>query len=447
MATQAEDPASVLEQFMHEAANLPAEINYMMEEIQAKDKEMQKFLTSINSKDTTLQKHVKANSSMQPHPKETEFADAVRKNYDLCSELQAQKIHLSEKACAMLERQVKKLDMKIRELQNDGQLADGPPLPSIFNKKPDAPRPFVDGPSSNLPLQAASVSALNTNAHRLNQQVAAAMRQGPPRQVSQFPVVSAPTQRSSAPATPAAALQQQRQQDRELSAGADSKRRKPNVPPGTLNMPAQPSSLRQSSLGPATPKAGTPTGGSRAGSIPRTLGQQGTANKKVGITKKGPAHPAVNKLKTKHTKHARLSSAGRKKGQSPSIRGGRGATAASEEDSVLSSGDPSDTDASQSRSRRGTKKSQAEDTEMADDEDIEDDDAEDDRRYCTCNQRSYGEMVACENDDCPYQWFHTGCLNMKKVPDEDEDWYCPTCRQKPEIIERMKQKQKQKMKK
>eukprot|EP00183_Erythrolobus_madagascarensis_P007171 CAMPEP_0185846996 /NCGR_PEP_ID=MMETSP1354-20130828/2434_1 /TAXON_ID=708628 /ORGANISM="Erythrolobus madagascarensis, Strain CCMP3276" /LENGTH=226 /DNA_ID=CAMNT_0028547231 /DNA_START=52 /DNA_END=729 /DNA_ORIENTATION=+ len=25
-------------------------------------------------------------------------------------------------------------------------------------------------------------------------------------------------------------------------------------------------------------------------------------------------------------------------------------------------------------------------------------------RYCLCNQVSYGEMVACENDSCPHEW-------------------------------------------
>ena len=29
---------------------------------------------------------------------------------------------------------------------------------------------------------------------------------------------------------------------------------------------------------------------------------------------------------------------------------------------------------------------------------------------------------------------------MKKIPDEDEDWYCPTCREEPEIIKKMKEK-------
>jgi len=447
-----EDCASVLEQFIHDAANLPAEINHMMEEIQAKDKELQKFLQAINNKDGNIQKHIKLHGVLTPHPKENEYAEVIKKNYELCSDLQRQKVALSEKAYNLLERQIKKFDVKIRELQSDGQLVDGPPLPSIFNRKTEPQKAFIDVAPS-LPLQAASISALNANAHRITAQMAASMQQVPVRPIPPIATITAPPpQRSSAPATPASAALQQRQRDRdrEHSLGADNKRRKLANPLAGVNLPAQPSSLRQSSLGPGTPKAGTPTATttvSRAGSIPRTTSVQptGAAAKKSSLTKKVMvSHQQVNKLKNKHTKHARLSSAGRKKGQSPSVRGGRGGTAASEEDSVLSSAEASETDASQARSRRGNKKTLADegDVEMGEEEELEDEEGEDDKRYCFCNQRSYGEMVACENDDCPFQWFHTGCLNMKKVPDEDEDWYCPTCRERPEILEKVRLKKK-----
>ncbi|KAI4458584.1 inhibitor of growth protein [Holotrichia oblita] len=31
-------------------------------------------------------------------------------------------------------------------------------------------------------------------------------------------------------------------------------------------------------------------------------------------------------------------------------------------------------------------------------------------RYCLCNQVSYGDMVACDNEDCPSEWFHYPCV-------------------------------------
>ncbi|XP_006820600.1 inhibitor of growth protein 3-like [Saccoglossus kowalevskii] len=46
-------------------------------------------------------------------------------------------------------------------------------------------------------------------------------------------------------------------------------------------------------------------------------------------------------------------------------------------------------------------------------------------RYCICNQVSYGEMVGCDNDDCPIEWFHYGCVGLTEAP--KGKWYCPQC--------------------
>ena len=64
---------------------------------------------------------------------------------------------------------------------------------------------------------------------------------------------------------------------------------------------------------------------------------------------------------------------------------------------------------------------------------------EDTREYCFCRTRSYGEMVGCENDECPYEWFHLECVGLKKPPSESVVWYCPECRTKPGIATKMKQ--------
>jgi len=46
-------------------------------------------------------------------------------------------------------------------------------------------------------------------------------------------------------------------------------------------------------------------------------------------------------------------------------------------------------------------------------------------RYCICNQVSYGDMVACDNDDCPYEWFHYPCVGITAPP--KGKWFCPKC--------------------
>ena len=58
----------------------------------------------------------------------------------------------------------------------------------------------------------------------------------------------------------------------------------------------------------------------------------------------------------------------------------------------------------------------------------EEDDGGDDRKYCTCRSVSYGNMVACDNPECPYEWFHWSCVGMTKEP--VGTWFCEECRSK-----------------
>ncbi|CAD6951118.1 unnamed protein product [Tilletia controversa] len=57
-------------------------------------------------------------------------------------------------------------------------------------------------------------------------------------------------------------------------------------------------------------------------------------------------------------------------------------------------------------------------------------DQEDQTRYCYCQQVSYGEMIACDSRDCPYEWFHLVCVNLTEAPPEGSKWYCDHCLEK-----------------
>lgn len=46
-------------------------------------------------------------------------------------------------------------------------------------------------------------------------------------------------------------------------------------------------------------------------------------------------------------------------------------------------------------------------------------------KYCVCNQTSYGDMVACDNEECPIEWFHYPCVGITAAP--KGKWYCPKC--------------------
>lgn len=46
--------------------------------------------------------------------------------------------------------------------------------------------------------------------------------------------------------------------------------------------------------------------------------------------------------------------------------------------------------------------------------------------YCICEEISYGVMICCDNDLCPIEWFHFGCVSLSRKP--KGKWYCPNCR-------------------
>ena len=52
--------------------------------------------------------------------------------------------------------------------------------------------------------------------------------------------------------------------------------------------------------------------------------------------------------------------------------------------------------------------------------------SQDERLFCYCQQRKGGQMIGCDNTNCPIEWFHMKCLELKKVP--KGKWYCPDCR-------------------
>jgi hypothetical protein len=45
--------------------------------------------------------------------------------------------------------------------------------------------------------------------------------------------------------------------------------------------------------------------------------------------------------------------------------------------------------------------------------------------YCICKRIAFGDMVACDNDECPIEWFHYTCVSLTKKP--KNSWLCPSC--------------------
>lgn len=53
--------------------------------------------------------------------------------------------------------------------------------------------------------------------------------------------------------------------------------------------------------------------------------------------------------------------------------------------------------------------------------------------YCVCHQVSFGDMIACDNENCQGgEWFHYSCVGLTPETRFRGKWYCPTCRQLPQ---------------
>jgi len=57
----------------------------------------------------------------------------------------------------------------------------------------------------------------------------------------------------------------------------------------------------------------------------------------------------------------------------------------------------------------------------------------DEPTYCLCDQISFGEMILCDNDLCPIEWFHFSCVTLTTKP--KGKWFCPNCRgERPNVM-------------
>ncbi|CCL98153.1 uncharacterized protein FIBRA_00147 [Fibroporia radiculosa] len=55
-----------------------------------------------------------------------------------------------------------------------------------------------------------------------------------------------------------------------------------------------------------------------------------------------------------------------------------------------------------------------------------DGEVDDGRTYCFCDGVSYGDMIACDDDNCEREWFHLPCIGLTVPP--EGTWFCDACR-------------------
>lgn len=377
-------------------ANIPAEVTHLMEEIQAKDVQLAAWREEIVKRDAVIQKFVRLNGSNIVNPKDEMYARTINDLYDKCEILQAEKLGLAEKAQIVLDRQIKRLDFGLRSLTVREEFPsdwNGPSLLSGSATGVSTPVVSAGGPLHSVSGNSGAPGSIPSIANAA--QIRLAQATGAGRSGQQTPTAS------------------MARSHRESSTDA-AKRRRLNTSIGT--QPASSSNLRQSSLGPGTPKASTPGPAvpSRAGSAqpPRA----GAVQKKIApIPGKRLAPPGTARDRNRSRK------SGTKKDRRRALARDRATPS--------TNASLSDSDDSASPTPSSLPRSQQDGTSDRH-RPLDDDEDEDDQQlYCYCQKVSYGDMVGCDNDNCEYQWFHWGCVGLKSEP--EGEWLCPTCKKLP----------------
>ncbi|KZL87336.1 phd-finger domain-containing protein [Colletotrichum incanum] len=418
---EALDPAIILDDWLNRVQNLPEEIRFLQDEIADRDRQYYDCVKLIEDRDGKIQKWIRANGSHETNPREETMRSQMRDNFIRADTLAAEKIALTQKLQIIMDKHLRNLDQHIKMLYDRAEPGFNDPdeCPSLIRPSAanhSAPSGRSVNPASHLMGTAITATPLSPI---INSSSPTAARAGNPQ------IRNAQSQQhaSSAPATPAASMILHRQA-RESSAGPGSgaPKRGPRSISGLGSLPTTSSNLaRHSSLGPGTPKGATSTGPNgtvRAGSAgPRSSSTK--ASSVSGVRKGTPG--AGSRKKPMSSNKSSLS----RVKKAPGSRNSPASTADSElSDAESGSGDDGDRsriDRASGTPARDGKDGDGDDSML----DAEDDEAGDDKKYCTCQNVSFGDMVACDNEDCPYEWFHWSCVGLKSEP--NGTWFCPVC--------------------
>jgi len=322
------DAAYVLEQFQQDLSNVPAEVEHYLEEIKAKDMKLYTYRKRIQHCDNQIHKYIRTHGSLSENPKEKQYSSKIGADFEHAMKIQDEKCELANKLNDLITRHLKRLDMDIKKLQNDGLLA-----PSTEPITLNANRAVSLASGLNM-----SSGGATTMIKRQSPQI-----MGPQRSTS--------FSRSSTPG------------DIPFSNGI--------VNGQSVNI-QRPLKRQKTGTG-VVSVGGTPTAVNGTNSslsvsmIPDSLGDSDAVVTVTNQIAKSGLVPRAGSI------IAAMRAGGQKMNRGQSL----------------------------------------------DDEDEENNDS---ALYCFCQQVSYGDMIACDNSECKFEWFHYGCVGLKAPP--SGLWYC-----------------------
>ncbi|KAK9452213.1 inhibitor of growth proteins N-terminal histone-binding-domain-containing protein [Limtongia smithiae] len=394
------DAAYVLEQFQQDLVTVPEEVAHYLEEIKGKDIKLFALRRRILHCDNQIQKHIRAHGALAEIPKEASYNGKIVSDLEQALKLQDEKCELAGKLHDLVTRHLKRLDVEIRKLQNDGVLApttEPVVLPAIqaLRVAASASNGSNSAAAAAANVAAAAAAAAAAAQHHHNHQMpidAAALA----TQISRGQIANA----NAAAAVFAAA-----------NAAVST-----NTPGGMAQRP--PAKRQKTSAG--------FNGMDNAAAVLALTGRTAANGSAAGIVATAASALAFNMMTADGARSipANIVNQMRASGLVPRgvvpVGNGHGQQLANSTTVKKSQ----KMQQQQHSSRSGTAAATP-----ASGEDDEDEENNDSALYCFCQQVSYGDMVACDNPDCQYEWFHYGCVGLKAPP--SGVWYCSTvCQEK-----------------
>lgn len=393
------DASTLIEDFIDDSSNLPLELKRMNDELSERRDRVEALQKVVNQRESSLQKWIRTQGSHVPNPKEAEYRKVIEEAQKKMHEILEENVMKGTEMGKLLDRRILALDKGIKKLIDRGDIPEDPELPSLLRPPMIRPPVQADGAAdlSNSEFLQSPVPPAPPyrSAGRSSAGVPLGHRTVPQQNSAGMPGLTVTV--GSLSGLPNAGTAQK---SRESSAGAPNKR--PRMT-GSLAIPQVSGNLaRQTSLGPGTPK-GQMSSSSRAGSAgPRPSKTGSAVTKRVGPPKARKSHlnkSSIHRIGRAHN------------GGSPS---------SNNDDEYLDGegGSPEDGAATSPRHRR-----RGGDLAMleGDEEDVDDN-----AKWCICETGSFGDMVQCDNANCPYEWFHWGCVGLTKAPADHSTWYCDT---------------------
>ncbi|CCA68441.1 hypothetical protein PIIN_02305 [Serendipita indica DSM 11827] len=364
--------------------NVPAEVQFLLAEMRERECRINELQMRIQPRAAQYIRHA---SKGTINDKDTQTLERVSADYELISRLSDEKVDLAHRLKDLLIKHSNRLQAELSRITNPGGDTYNRPayLPATGRASSAAlgtsgghtatsvqPESLVFSGASRTPITNV-VSTLK--AETSTAATAAASTPAP------VPVVVEPAPSVSSAPSPAATPAANKR--RRLNATQSSSSIQPATAMPAPSTPSAPRSAPRPPNGGATLAPTTP-------SVPSTPAS--------GRPRRAASAAATNVSPTPNNN----SSAGRNTSESTSMS------------TATNGGDEQDAEAADDAS-----------SNAGDDVDMEGDDGP----YCLCQEKSYGEMIGCDNGaDCPYQWFHVACVKVQKpLP---PTWYCDICTEK-----------------